>query len=489
MTDPLSSRSPQQPSRARWGAFIVVLAAGFMTLLDVSIVNVALPAIETGLAATPSHIQWIVAGYSLAFGLVLVPAGRLGDIVGRRRMFLIGVIGFVLSSAVAGFSTSADMLAVTRLVQGVFAGIMNPQVIALIQELFQGSDRARAFGHFGMTIGVSTAIGPLLGGVLVSGLGPDLGWRSVFLINVPIGLVVIPLAWKWLPSRTVGLADGEEGADTSVGIDMGGLVLIGGIVLAIMWPFVTASSSAKGLAGAPWWLLAVAAVLAVILVLWERWRDSHGKSAVLPEVLVHNTGFVLGASLGAVYFAGFTGIFIVLTLYYQQGLGAPAWVAGLAQMPFALASAVSAAKSGRRVTLHGRRVVVEGLALMVVSLIGIVLLAAFAPQRVAEWGIPVLLLPAGWAGGSVISPNQSLTLADVPNQQAGTASGLLQTLQRLGGSVGLALLTTVFFSHVATSGGGSAGYAQALAISMMLTVVMIVSALVIGIIDSRRRGA
>ena len=468
----------------RWRAFAMVLGGGFMTLLDVSIVNVALPSIQSVLGATASEIQWIVAGYSLTFGLMLVPAGRFGDVFGRRRMFLIGLAGFTLVSLACGFAPSATALAVLRLVQGAFAGVMNPQISALIQELFQGADRARAFGLFGMTVGLSTAIGPLLGGVLVTGIGAEHGWRSVFLINVPIGLVLLPFAARLLPPPRP-----KDPGRRPLGLDVPGLLLIAVIVVAFMWPFVTGSSHAEGLAGSPWWLLAVAAALAAALLWWERRLNRASRPAVLPAALVRNTGFVMGAALAAAYFAGFTSIFVVMTMFYQDGLGTSALIAGLAQMPFAIASAVASRWSGRRVMRAGRGIVVQGLAIMLGSVVAIIAVAALVPAYVAQWVIPVLFGVAGWGSGAVISPNQTLTLADVPTPLAGTAAGLLQTFQRLGGSVGLALLTTVYFARVGAGDGGVESYAHALALSLALNVAILGVALGIAVADARRRGS
>lgn len=478
--EPTTSQTP-------WRAFAFVLAAGFMTLLDVSIVNVALPSIESGLGAGASEIQWIVAGYSLAFGLVLVPAGRIGDLVGRRTMFTIGLTGFVLASLACGLAVDSRTLVITRVVQGVFAGILNPQVAALIQQLFQGPARARAFGYFGMTVGVSTAIGPTLGGFLVSALGPEHGWRSVFLINVPIGMVVIPLAWRNL--RGVDRGHRERPHEGGLGLDAVGLGLIAVIVLALMWPFISSSDNPDGLAGSPWWLLAVAAAFLVVLVLWERAQDGRGRPAVLPGILVRNKGFVLGAALGSAYFAGFTGIFINATLYFQQGAGLPAWQAGLAQVPFAVFSAVSAARSGNWVNKVGRRVVILGLSTMLVAILAIMVVASlFADRHWTVWVVSALLGLAGAGSGLVISPNQALSLADVPGHVAGTASGLLQTLQRLGATVGLALMTAVFFMVVGTAPNGDlSSHAHALVASMGVTVALLGIALAIGVVDSRRR--
>lgn len=238
--------------------FAVVLAAGFMTLLDVSIVNVALPSIEANLGASPHEIQWIIAGYALTFGLTLVAAGRGGDIFGRRLFFLVGLSGFVLASAGCGFATDATMLALARLLQGMFAGILNPQVLGIMQDLFKGPARARAFGVFGIVVGISTAIGPALGGVLIGLAPPDIGWRLVFLINLPIGAVVLPLAAKYLP-RSRGIRD-RRGSLWGQ-FDLVGVILVGLTVVLVMWPFLSSSGeggSTNGAGGAPYWLLGVA---------------------------------------------------------------------------------------------------------------------------------------------------------------------------------------------------------------------------------------
>ena len=184
----------------RWRSLTVCLIAGAMTLLDISIVNVALPSLRTGLRADDSDLQWIVAGYTLAIGIVLVPAGRLGDARSRRTIFMIGVALFTLASAAAGASPNPTALSVARVIQGFGGVIVAPQISGFIQNLFRGPERAKAFGMFGATVGLATAVGPLLGGLLVSLGGSDFGWRLVFYVNVPIGLIVLPLAMKWLPA-------------------------------------------------------------------------------------------------------------------------------------------------------------------------------------------------------------------------------------------------------------------------------------------------
>src|SRR4051795_1761320 len=180
--------------RARWVALVVCCSAMFMTLLDVSVTNVALPSISSSTGAGPSQLQWIVSGYTLAFGLVPVLAGRLGDDHGRRLMFQVGVSGFAVTSALSGLAPTAEVLIVARVFQGISGGLINPQVSGLIQQMFQGEERGRAFGALGTTVGLGTALGPLLGGALIAIGGPEHGWRLVFFVNVPVGLVVIALA-------------------------------------------------------------------------------------------------------------------------------------------------------------------------------------------------------------------------------------------------------------------------------------------------------
>ena len=198
-----------EPDPRRWRALTVCLSAGFMTLLDVSIVNVALPSIRTGLDASSGQLQWILAGYSLAFGLVLVPAGRLGDARGRKAAFLVSLAVFTLTSAAAGLAQTAWWLVAARLAQGVAAGMLNPQTSGVIQDLFRGPERGRAFGRMGATIGLSTAVGPLAGGLILALDDSSDGWRWVFLVNVPVGLVAMVMAWRLLPSDGRGSLRGQ----------------------------------------------------------------------------------------------------------------------------------------------------------------------------------------------------------------------------------------------------------------------------------------
>src|SRR4051812_48221576 len=226
--------SPDEPHPHRWRALAVTLLVGFMSLLDVTIVNVAVPSIENGLGASSESIQWIVSGYALTFGLTLVAGGRLGDVVGRRRMFILGLIAFTATSALAGLAPNEHLLVVARLLQGAAAGFLTPQNSGLIQQMFQGAERGRAFGLFGTTVGLSAATGPVLGGLILGAFGQDDGWRYVFFVNVPIGLVAMVLALRLLPPA--GPRDGTVRSQ----IDFVGALLLGVAVLAVLLPIVEA---------------------------------------------------------------------------------------------------------------------------------------------------------------------------------------------------------------------------------------------------------
>ncbi|WP_208430694.1 MFS transporter [Aeromicrobium yanjiei] len=464
--------TPEEQFR-RWQALAVCLGAGAMTLLDVSIVNVALPSISEGLGAGNSTIQWVVAGYALAFGIALVPAGRLGDARSRRTVFLWGVALFTLSSAACGAAQTPWMLAAARVVQGLGGGLITPQVSGFIQNLFRGPERGRAFGLFGTTIGVSTAIGPLLGGLLVHLGGDEWGWRLVFYVNLPIGIALLVLAARYLP-RT------EKGPKQS--LDPVGVVLFGTAMLLVLLPLVQGGQDSS-LAQRPWWLVGVAALLLVVFVLWERRWTARGRETLLDLSLVRVRSYVLGLGVGTLYFAGFTSIFIILTLFLQEGLGYTPLEAGFSQLPFAVGSATSAWIGGRLVERFGRALVVLGLATVTVALVGIDVVVPHLDGSIGLKLAPLLLL-AGLGGGLVISPNITLSLDEVDPARAGAGGGLLQTAQRVGSAIGVAIVLALFFERVRSTDGD---FADALSYSLHVTIAFIVFALVMGVLDLVRR--
>jgi EmrB/QacA subfamily drug resistance transporter len=426
----------------RWRVLAVTQLAGFMSLLDVSIVNVALPSIESGLHASAETAQWVVSGYALAFGLALVPAGRLGDTIGRRRMFLISLSAFIVTSALSGAAPSPMLLVFARLLQGVAGGMLTPQNSGLIQDLFRGAERGRAFGIFGATIGLSTAVGPVVGGLILAAFtGPD-GWRYVFYVNLPIGLVALALAYRLVPSSAGG---GSRGAD----LDLVGSLLLGGGVLSLLLPLVDATG---GGLNRLWPLFGLAVVLLAGFALWEARTAGRGHVPLLDPQLAHTPGYIPGLATGSLYFLGFTGIWLVLALLFQDGLGYSPLHSGLAVTPFALGVAASAVLAGRLVARVGRWLTVTGLTTTVVGLAATALILREVGGDRAAWAVVGPLLLAGLGGGLVTSPNATLTLEAVPVRMAGAAGGALQTATRIGSAVGTALLASVFYRILTSSG-------------------------------------
>ncbi|MEI5674206.1 MULTISPECIES: MFS transporter [unclassified Nocardioides] len=422
-----------EPHPRRWRILGVSLVVGFMSLLDVSIVNVAIPSMQDGLDTSAGTVQWVVSGYALAFGLTLVAGGRLGDAHGRRRMMLIGLAGFTVASAAVGLAPNAPLVILARLAQGAFAGLLTPQNSGLIQQLFRGRERAKAFGLFGFTVSTASATGPVLGGLIIAVAGEEDGWRWLFLVNVPIGLVAAVAVMRMVPKRRPD----SEPADNR--IDVPGAVLLGLTVLCLLYPVV----SIEGGHRLPLVLLAGVPLFGWAFVRWERRTTHRGHPPLLDLRLLRTLpGYVNGLAIGALYFTGFTGLLLVLSIHLQESLGLSPLQAGLAIMPFAVGSAIGAPLAGRYVSDAGRILTVAALAVMVV---GVVLVALLAPGRdpIWPWLLPTLLL-TGLGGGAVVSPNITLTLAEVPPRMGGAAGGALQTGQRIGASIGAALLVTVY---------------------------------------------
>lgn len=409
--------------------------AAFMALLDVSIVNVALPSIQRGLSASPATVQWVVSGYSLTFGLVLVPAGRLGDALGRRRMYLIALSAFVVTSALSGVAPSAGLLVAARLLQGAAGGLLTPQNVGLIQDLFRGAERGRAFGILGATIGISTAAGPVLGGLILTIFSGPQGWRGVFLVNVPIGAIAFVLALRLVPKTTqVGL--GQLRPDV-----VGSLLLAAGL-LAILLPLVEAETG--GLTRL-WWLFPLGAAAIFAFARWEvRTLRRQGEPLLDPR-LAHTPGYPAGAALALFYFMGFTGVWLILALFFQHGLRYSPLRSGLAVTPFALGLSGSAIVAGRLVQRLGRWLTVVGVAGAGVGLAIVALVLRRVEGTSAAWAVAGPLVFAGLGAGMVVSPNTTLTLAAVPSGIAGVAGGALQTFQRIGAAMGTAVLVTVFY--------------------------------------------
>ncbi|EAR21562.1 putative permease of the major facilitator superfamily protein [Nitrococcus mobilis Nb-231] len=456
----------------RWRILFVLLVAIFMSLISVSIVNVALPAIHDGLGASQSDLQWVLSGYALTFGVVLVAAGRAGDIMGRGGLFLIGVGIFTAASVAAGLAPDADWLNVARFVQGIGSGLLNPQGIGKVQHYFRGDARGRAFGYFGTAIGFSVAIGPVLGGFLIQLGGPDLGWRLTFLVNVPIGVITIILGLMWFPRPLIKRLPRTGSALRS--LDPVGAVLLAVAVLAILFPFVEARGNPS------FWLLLP---LGIVLVwLWVKWEQRYIRLGLSPMVnlkIFATRSYRNGITIMTLYFMGMTSIWVLIAIYVQEDDGKTALEAGFFGVPAALLSAYAAHWAAGRVQQFGRKLVVGGLFLALAGLgLSILVVILHEAGHISVWWLMASLSFIGVAQGTVISPNQTLTLAEVPLDYAGSSGAIMQTGQRIGTAVGIAVITAATFSALSVT-----SWSTAIAVGFGLISLVIMLALFVSIKD------
>ena len=444
--DRSGQESSQGPGMREWRILAVVLVGSFMAVLDTTIVNVALPSIAQGIKASSDALEWVVSGYALTFGLALVPSGRLGDRIGYKQMFLVGLTVFTLASVACGVSRNPAELIASRLVQGLGAGIYFPAISATIQRQFSGQVRSRAFGYLGGVVGISTALGPLIGGVLIQFIGVSDGWRWVFLVNLFIGAIGIPVAVKVLPRRHQ-----PEQHD----LDLAGGVLLTGVLLLVLVPLVDGRVSGWPLWS--WIVLAASVPAGALLVAREvRLARRGGEPVLQVDLIRHHRSFAWGQALALLYFAGFTSLFFTLSILWQQGLGRSALQTGLLVLPFAVASLGTASNSYKFSTRFGRKTVQGGLAAMFAGLALVLLVLHLTAPKPEVWDLIGPLFLAGLGNGLIIAPNQDFVLGSVPRGQAGTAGGALITAQRIGAAIGIAVIGTALFgSGGSGSGGGS----------------------------------
>lgn len=429
------------PRRA-WQALAVLLLGAFMALLDTTIVNVALPTIRTSLDASESTLSWIISGYALAYGLALIPAGRVGDRFGHKWVFFFGLALFTVASLACGFAQDSLQLIIARVVQGLAGGIFFPALTAYIQLLFPGRVRGKAFAIMGAVIGISTALGPLVGGLLIQAFGDESGWRLVFWVNLPLGVIALIAAIIILP-RGLAEDDGQPRA-ASGGVDWLGLVLLSASLVAILVPLIDGQDQ-----GWPFWTylsLAGGVILLVLFALWEIAYTKRGNSPLVPPRLFAHPSFTGGVVLALVYFAAFTSIFFTISLFWQAGLGHSALESGLVSIPFAIGSIFGASQSNRLAARLGRRVLVIGVGMVAVGLIALwIILATIPAAQLTSWQLLGPLLIAGIGSGLFIAPNAQFIVATVDRSEAGAASGVVGTMQRIGSAIGIAVIGSVLY--------------------------------------------
>ena len=481
-SSPPPARDTNAPEHQR--LLPTLLIPAFVTLLAVSSVNVILPAVSQDLSAGTAGLQLVVSGYSLVFGVVLVPAGRAGDVMGRGRIFVIGMILFGVGSLASGLAPDVVTLNLARVVMGVGSGLLNPQVAGMIQQYYSGESRGRAFGLFGAVIGVSVAVGPVLSGGLIGWLGDDWGWRASFLINVPLVLLGVWAAHRYLPDSAWYRQDGGSAAGRDrVDLDPVGMVLLAAGTLLIMIPFMEASAGAW-----VWGLEAAGIGIVSAWVVWERRYRARGGAPMVDLSLLAIPSFAYGSLAIAVYFLGYTSVWIIVAQYVQAGLGSTALVSGAVGVPAALAGSVAAAVAGRRVIRVGRVMVLGGMAAGMAGLLASVgIIHMHARAGWSPWWLTLTLLLLGVGQGLVVSPNQTLSLVDVPLEYAGAAGGILQTGERIGTSIGIAAITGLTFRVSHSSGWDVAAQVGLLAVVAAIAVSAAIAAVDLRLAARRRR--
>lgn len=429
--------------RRRWAGFAVVLAAMIMNILDSTILNVAAPSIQADLGASASQLEWIAAAYTLAIAVGLMTGGRLGDRFGRRRMLLIGLAGFTASSVLCAFAWSPESLIAFRILQGLSAAVLTPQTFGLIRDIFGPAEMSKAFAAFGPVIGLSTVAGPVVAGLLIdwNPLGSD--WRSIFFINVPLGVFALVVGLRVLPAGTV---------QRGLRLDLVGTVLIAAVSFLLVFPLVDGRTL-----GWPIWLfgLMVAAVpVLALFVLQQRRRAKQGATPLLEVSVLRKRSYVSGIVFTLVFFGALVGFSLTVGLFLQLGLGMTALHASLYLMAMAVGAVFGSGIGAWAATAVGRPILHVGLTIMAA---GVLVLLVSLHASDATPGFAALvpgLFVFGVGMGQIFVPLFSIVIGEIEDHEVGSASGLLESLQQLGSSLGVAVLATLFFSRIALEDGG-----------------------------------
>lgn len=461
------------PDPGRWIAMASLLLAGFMNLIDITIVNVAIPSLQDAFNATDSQIEWVVAAYIMAFALCLIPAGRLGDVFGRRRMFVTGVAVFGAGSLLCGLAPSIGALVAARVLQGIGGAMLGPQTLALVPVLFPPRERGLAFALFGLSAGLASVTGPVLGGWLISLDLWDLGWRPIFLVNVPVGIITILAAMRFVPPVS---------GDRTLRLDFVGIALAGMALFMIVFPLIEGRQF-----GWPSWCLALmagAVPVTLAFALWQMHRARIGAAQLLPVALFRYRSYVIGLAMTMLIFGGIPGFFLVLAFTLQVGNGLTPLQSGLTTLPFSVGVLLASVASGALGLRWPRKRIMTGCLLLAS---GMIALRAGLPSggEVLDRGALFLpLIVSGLGLGTAISPLFQTILSNVADRDAGAASGALQTFQQVGGATGLAVMGEIFFSGLGRNLPGASDpvaiYSQALgsAILVGITGFLVVALLV-----------
>ena len=418
--------------RWRWVVLAIVLVAEIMDLLDSTVITIAAPTVRNELGGGTTAMQWWAAGYTLAFAVFMIVGGRLGDVFGRRRVFVIGIAGFTLASIACALAPSPDILIATRVLQGGFGALLIPQGLGMIKTVFPPKEMGGAFAAFGPVMGLAAIAGPILAGWLVSADLLGTGWRMIFLINVPLGVVGLLGALRFMP---------ESKARTRIKLDPLGVGLISAASLALIYPLVQGREL-----GWPLWTFGLMAAGLALLAVFAAVERRSGDHALIAPSLLRNRAFTSGLVVGIVFFAGFAGLLLVVSLFLQLGLHFTPVHAGLTFIPMSLGVAITAGASYALMPRFGRKVLQGGLLIVAAALVWLAATVTHDGVGVSSWQLVPALLAFGLGMGFVFGPLFNVILAGVEDHEVGSASGTLNAIQQLGNSIGVAVLATIFFS-------------------------------------------
>lgn len=450
-------------TKYRWVAFATLLIAAFMQLLDVTIVNVAIPTLRTDLNMSYAAIQWMAAGYTLSFATFLVAGGRLGDIFGRKKIFIIGITWFTIASLLCGIAQTGDQLVISRLIQGVGAAMMMPQIMANLVVLFKsGKERLKASGLYGAVAGLATVSGPIIGGLLIESNVLNLDWRSIFLINIPVGIFALIVSLKVLP---------ESKSPHPLKVDWLGMLLLGTALVMLLYPLI----QGRELGWPAWsiWLMIGSLPLLVVFWFWERYKERKDQSPLVLLELFKSKVFVSGVILFILFFGVMVSFFFIFTLFLQAGLGYSALHAGLNNVPLSVGLAISA---GVLVNILlpkiGRNILVLGVISMATGFWALIVALNWFGADISSWNMLPGLMFIGLGMGLFIASLFNFVLAGIRHYQAGSASGVLSTVQEIGAATGIALMGVIFF-NILGANAPTAAQTQGNMIHSQLTVAQV----------------
>lgn len=438
-----------EPDRKRWIALAVVLTAGFMDLLDVTIVNVAIPAIQDELGASYASVQWIAAAYALSFAVVLITGGRLGDIFGRRRLFVIGMAGFTFASLLCGVATGPGMLIGARAFQGLMAAIMVPQILAIAHVSFPPSERGKVFGMYGAVAGMAAISGPIVGGLLIQGDVFGWGWRPIFLVNIPVGILGIVATLLFVR---------ESKAPHALKLDLVGVGLVTSGLLMLVYPLVQGREL-----GWPWWTFALmigSLPVFAVFVGYEHRKTRRDGSPLVELGLFRARSFSVGMVVLLLFQGCMAAFFLTWSLYQQLGLGWSPLHAGLAGVPFSLGVSVAAGLSIQfLVPRLGRNVLSLGALVLAGGLVAYAWAVDHFGIGISAWQMLIPLVVMGLGMGLLLPPLADTVLSGVAPKDAGSASGVLNAVNQLGNAIGIAVVGVVFFGLMTAQSGPAAAKA------------------------------